>query len=69
MSAPKTATTGVRRPHVDPVWLRCHGWRGQYHHPPVSDTYQADRHTQTGRATDGVALDGRSFWLSATYEF
>lgn len=33
------------------------------------DTYQAYRYTQTGRATDGVALDGRSFWLSATYEF
>ncbi|EWG99256.1 TonB-dependent receptor domain-containing protein [Halomonas sp. BC04] len=33
------------------------------------DTYQAYRFTQTGRATDGVALDGRSFWLSATYEF
>ncbi|QTP57482.1 TonB-dependent receptor [Billgrantia antri] len=33
------------------------------------DTYQAYRYTQTGRATDGVALDGRSFRLSATYEF
>ncbi|MCE8034891.1 TonB-dependent receptor [Billgrantia tianxiuensis] len=33
------------------------------------DTYQAYRYTQTGRSTDGVALDGRSFWLSATYEF
>ncbi len=36
-------------------------WRG--------DTYQAYRFTQTGRSTDGVALDGRSFWLSATYDF
>lgn len=40
------------------------------------DTYEyngqtayAYRYTQTGRSTDGVALDGRSFWLSATYEF
>ncbi|WP_444678682.1 TonB-dependent receptor domain-containing protein [Halomonas sp. E19] len=33
------------------------------------DTYQAYRYTQTGRSTDGVALDGRSFWLSATYDF
>ncbi|MCB8888814.1 TonB-dependent receptor domain-containing protein [Vreelandella malpeensis] len=33
------------------------------------DTYVAYRYTQTGRATDGVALDGRSYWLSATYEF
>lgn len=33
------------------------------------DTYQAYRFTQTGRSTDGVALDGRSFWLSASYDF
>jgi len=33
------------------------------------DTYAAYRYTQTGRSTDGVALNGRSFWLSATYEF
>lgn len=33
------------------------------------DTYVAYRYSQTGRATDGVALDGRSFWVSATYEF
>ena len=40
------------------------------------DTYEhngqteyAYRYTQTGRSTEGVALDGRSFWLSATYEF
>ncbi|MDP3536410.1 TonB-dependent receptor [Halomonas sp. M1] len=42
----------------------------------VSDTFEhngetlrAYRFTQTGRATDGIALDGRSFWVSATYEF
>lgn len=41
-----------------------------------SDTFEhngemlrAYRFTQTGRSTDGVALDGRSFWVSATYEF
>lgn len=33
------------------------------------ETLRAYRFTQTGRATDGVALDGRSFWVSATYEF
>lgn len=33
------------------------------------ETLRAYRFTQTGRATDGVALDGRSFWLSATYDF
>jgi outer membrane receptor for ferrienterochelin and colicins len=33
------------------------------------DTYQAYRFTQTGRSTDGVALDGRSFWFSASYDF
>ncbi|MBZ5486178.1 TonB-dependent receptor [Halomonas aquamarina] len=33
------------------------------------DTYAAFRYTQTGRSTDGVALDGRSFWISATYDF
>lgn len=33
------------------------------------DTYQAYRFTQTGRSTEGVALDGRSFWLSASYDF
>ncbi|MFI0472039.1 TonB-dependent receptor domain-containing protein [Halomonas sp. HMF6819] len=33
------------------------------------DTYIAYDYTQTGRSTNGVALDGRSYWLSATYEF
>lgn len=33
------------------------------------ETLRAYNFTQTGRATDGVALDGRSFWVSATYEF
>lgn len=33
------------------------------------DTLLAYRFTQTGRSTDGVALDGRSFWVSATYDF
>lgn len=33
------------------------------------DTYIAYHYTQTGRSTDGVALDGRNFWVSATYEF
>ncbi|MCL5426849.1 MAG: TonB-dependent receptor [Gammaproteobacteria bacterium] len=33
------------------------------------ETLRAYNFTQTGRSTDGVALDGRSFWLSATYEF
>lgn len=33
------------------------------------ETLRAYRFTQTGRATDGIALDGRSFWVSATYEF
>ncbi|MBP5978883.1 MAG: TonB-dependent receptor [Halomonas sp.] len=33
------------------------------------DTYAAFRYTQTGRSTDGVALDGRSLWVSATYDF
>ncbi|MCG6658809.1 TonB-dependent receptor [Halomonas campisalis] len=41
-----------------------------------ADTYEhngqteyAHRYTRTWRATEGVALDGRSLWLSATYEF
>ncbi|MDR5906608.1 TonB-dependent receptor domain-containing protein [Franzmannia qiaohouensis] len=33
------------------------------------ETYHAYRFTQTGRATDGIYLDGRSLWLSASYEF
>ena len=33
------------------------------------DTYIAYDYTQTGRSTDGVALDGRSLWVSATYDF
>ncbi|WP_404471368.1 TonB-dependent receptor [Vreelandella venusta] len=33
------------------------------------ETLRAYRFTQTGRATDGIALDGRSFWVSATYDF
>lgn len=33
------------------------------------ETLAAYRFIQTGRSTDGVALDGRSFWVSATYEF
>ncbi|MGE6608307.1 TonB-dependent receptor domain-containing protein [Halomonas sp. NPDC076908] len=33
------------------------------------ETLRAYNFTQTGRSTDGVALDGRSFWVSATYEF
>lgn len=33
------------------------------------ETLRAYNYTQTGRSTDGVALDGRSFWVSATYEF
>nr|WP_163502848.1 TonB-dependent receptor [Halomonas socia] len=33
------------------------------------ETYHAYRFTQTGRSTDGVYLDGRSLWLSASYEF
>src|SRR5690554_2632930 len=40
------------------------------------DTYEHDgethvtyRYIHTGRSISGVALDGRSFWLSATYEF
>ncbi|SDM56687.1 outer membrane receptor for ferrienterochelin and colicins [Franzmannia pantelleriensis] len=33
------------------------------------ETYQAYRFTQTGRSTDGIYLDGRSLWLSASYEF
>jgi hypothetical protein len=32
-------------------------------------TFHAYRYTQTGRATDGVCLDRRSLWLSATYDF
>ncbi len=32
-------------------------------------TFHAYRYTQTGRATDGVYLDRRSLWLSATYDF
>lgn len=33
------------------------------------ETLAAYRFIQTGRSTDGVALDGRSFWVSATYDF
>jgi outer membrane receptor for ferrienterochelin and colicins len=33
------------------------------------ETLRAYNFTQSGRSTDGVALDGRSFWVSATYEF
>ncbi|QJQ94738.1 MULTISPECIES: TonB-dependent receptor [Halomonadaceae] len=33
------------------------------------DTYQAYRFTQTGRSTDGIYLDGRSLWISASYDF
>ncbi|WP_447893976.1 TonB-dependent receptor domain-containing protein [Vreelandella sp. GE22] len=33
------------------------------------DTYVAYRYTQTGRSNTGVAVDGRSYWLSATYDF
>lgn len=33
------------------------------------ETLRAYRYTQTAQSTSGVALDGRSLWLSATYEF
>ncbi|NDL69891.1 TonB-dependent receptor domain-containing protein [Vreelandella alkaliphila] len=33
------------------------------------ETLRAYRFTQTSSFTNGVALDGRSFWISATYEF
>lgn len=33
------------------------------------DNYVAYRYTDTYRATNGVALDGRSLWVSATYDF
>lgn len=33
------------------------------------ETLRAYNFSQTGRSTDGVALDGRSLWVSATYEF
>lgn len=33
------------------------------------ETLRAYRYTQTAQSTSGVALDGRSFWVSATYEF
>ncbi|MCC5859619.1 MAG: TonB-dependent receptor [Ectothiorhodospiraceae bacterium] len=33
------------------------------------ETHQAYRYTQTGMLTDGVYLDRRHLWLSATYEF
>lgn len=33
------------------------------------ETLRAYRYTQTAQSTNGVALDGRSLWLSATYEF
>ncbi|MGM0675843.1 MAG: hypothetical protein ACQETW_00325 [Pseudomonadota bacterium] len=35
----------------------------------LGQTFHAYRYTQTGRATDGVYLDRRSLWLSATYDF
>ncbi|MCC5902428.1 MAG: TonB-dependent receptor [Halomonas sp.] len=33
------------------------------------ETLRAYRYTQTAQSTSGVALDGRSFWISATYDF